>query len=252
MNNILILAAGKGTRMNSHLPKVLVPLKGKPMITHLLSSIKKSGVDDRPIIIASPDNQEVIKDSVKDYEFEVALQKEQLGTGHAVLEAKDKVRSDADFVIVFYGDHPLVQPETIKRLSEKIKENSEAPIIMMTTEVENFEDDNKNFLSWGRIIREGGKVKQIVEYKDATEEQRKIKEVNPGFYCFKNTWLWENIIKVKSNNIQNEFYLTDLIKIAVDEGHEILDMSVESWQTIGVNSQAELERAEEVFEEKNL
>lgn len=250
MNNIIILAAGKGTRMDSDLPKVLVKLQEKPMITHLLGSIEKSGVDMKVIIVASPDNQEMIGNALHEFDISIALQREQLGTGHAVSCAQNSVSDDADYVIVFYGDHPLVQPETIQRLHATIQENGSSPIIMMTTTVDNYEGDGSTFLHWGRIIREDGQIKQIVEYKDATEEQREIKEVNPGFYCFKNSWLWENIDKLENNNHQKEFYLTDLIKIAVDQGEEILDIPVDSWQTIGVNSKEELQRAEQIYKDK--
>lgn len=249
MNKIVILAAGKGTRMDSDLPKVLVPLYDRPMISYLMESIKKAHVDDAPILVVSPDNEEIIKESVSNYPSLFAIQEEQLGTGHALNCARSLIENKYEHVIVFYGDHPFVQSETIQRLVFG-HEHSISPIAMMTTKLKDFEDDRKSFIAWGRIIRENNIITNIIEYKDATEEERQITEVNPGFYCFKSSWLWENIDKLQNNNKQKEYYLTDLIKIATEQGFAIHDIPVDSWETIGINSKEELAMAEKVFEEK--
>lgn len=249
MNKIIILAAGKGTRMDSELPKVLVPLHGRAMITYLMDSIKNSGVDDKPIIVMSPDNQAQISKALKGYSFEVVLQEEQLGTGHALSCAQERLRKDYDHVIVFYGDHPFVQPTTINRLIDS-HEHTQYPIAMMTTCLDSFDGWQKTFKAWGRIIRDKDHITNIVEFKDATEAQKEIKEVNPGFYCFKSDWLWDNISKLQNNNNQKEYYLTDLIHIATQQGFSIHDIPVESWETIGVNSKEELRLAEALFQDK--
>ncbi len=239
MTKIVILAAGNGTRMGANMPKVLVPLKGKPIIKYLIESIIKSGVDKQPIIVVSLDNKDSISRSLDKYGCLYAVQTEQLGTGHALACAKDKISEEADQIICFYGDHPFISPDTIKRLTN----NSQGVVTIMTTIVNDFDSWRQNLYYWGRIIR-NHRIKEIVEYKDAAEEVRKLKEVNPGFYCFKNDWLWGNINKLKNNNVQREYYLTDLIKIAFEQGIKINSLTINPKETIGINTKKELEIAE--------
>jgi bifunctional UDP-N-acetylglucosamine pyrophosphorylase/glucosamine-1-phosphate N-acetyltransferase len=251
MNKIIILAAGKGTRMNADVPKVLVPLLERPMIMYLLDSIKTAGVDATPTLIVSPDNQEIIREHLAGYEFQTAIQEQQLGTGHAVASGLKDLDAGIENIIVFYGDHPFVQAETIERLAVAHKE-SDAPITMMTTTVDSFEGWQQNFKSWGRIIRDEQKnIQAIVEFKDATGQQQAITEVNPGFYCFNRAWLDENISRLQNNNNQQEYYLTDLIGLATEQGHIIHDLAVETWETMGINSPEELALATAIYQEKN-
>ena len=240
MIKIIILAAGKGKRMEDDLPKVLVLIKGKPMIGHLLDSIIESGIDKNAIVVVSPENKELIKNSLKKYNCQYAIQDEQLGTGHAIACAKDIVKEDIESVVVFYGDHPFVTPETIK----KLKDVQRGPITMMTIKVEDFNDWRKNFNNYGRMIREKGEIKEIKEFKDANAKEKEIKELNSGLYCFDSRWLWENIKKLESNNAQKEYYLTDLIKIATSQGKEINSIQIDPKEAFGVNSKEELEVAE--------
>ena len=243
MNKIVILAAGKGTRMKDELPKVLVPLKGKPMIEYLIKSIFDSGVDNNPVIVVSLDNKELINNALKNYDCKYAPQDKQLGTGHALACVKDLIDESADNIIVLYGDHPFIKPKTIKEL---IKVHT-GKITMMTTEVEDFNDWRKNYYSWGRIIKEGEKIKAIKEFKDASEEEKKIKELNPAFYCFSAEWLWKNIKKLENNNAQKEYYLTDLIKIASEQNIKISSIKINFNEAIGINSKEELEIAEKLI-----
>ncbi len=243
MNKIVILAAGKGTRMKDELPKVLVPLKGKPMIEYLIKSIFDSGVDNNPVIVVSLDNKELINNALKNYDCKYAPQDKQLGTGHALACVKDLIDESADNIIVLYGDHPFIKPETIKELIEV----HTGKITMMTTEVEDFNDWRKNYYSWGRIIREGDKIQAIKEFKDASEEEKKIKELNPAFYCFSAEWLWKNIKKLENNNAQKEYYLTDLIKIASEQNIKISSIKINFNEAIGINSKEELEIAEKLI-----
>jgi bifunctional UDP-N-acetylglucosamine pyrophosphorylase/glucosamine-1-phosphate N-acetyltransferase len=236
------LAAGKGTRMDDSLPKVLVPVKGRPMIEYLIQSIADSGVCKDPTIIVSPGNKDLIKEALKRYGCRYAIQNEQLGTGHALACAKGFVGEEAKNIIVFYGDHPFVKPQTIKKLAEAHK----GSITMMTTELEDFNGWRKNFYNWGRIIRDGNKIKEIIEFKDANREEKEIKEVNPGFYCFNSEWLWENIKRLENKNAQKEYYLTDLIKIAFKQGLKIDSLPINPKEAIGINSKEELEIAEKL------
>lgn len=247
MTRIIILAAGKGTRMNSELPKVLVSLNGKPMIKYLMDSVVASGVDSRPIIIVSPDNQEIINQELKEYDAEYVVQDKQLGTGHAVAcarEALEKSEAPVDNIIVLYGDHPFIKSDSIKRFSEL---NPEALTIMPTT-LPDFEGWHQNFYHWGRIIRGAlGGVEKIVEFKDASDEEKLVTEVNPGFMCFNYSWLFKNIAALQNNNIQKEYYLTDMVKIAFNDGYEIGTVSIEPHEAMGINSREELAIAESLI-----
>lgn len=236
---IVILAAGKGTRMNSDLPKVLVPVDGRPMIEHLLNSIVMSGVDPEPIVVVSPDNQDLIKQSLHSYKINYVVQEEQLGTGHAVACALKHISPDCKKVLVFNGDHPFVKIGTIVKLV-----GVDSEITMLTTTVDNFDDWQKLFSHWGRIVSENGQIEKIVEFKDATEEEKEIKEVNPAMYAFDYQWLKENVKKIEANNAQKEIYLTDLIGLAFEQNLKIVGVPVEPKEVIGINSREELEIAE--------
>jgi bifunctional UDP-N-acetylglucosamine pyrophosphorylase/glucosamine-1-phosphate N-acetyltransferase len=244
MTRIVILAAGKGTRMNSELPKVLVPLNGRPMIKYLMDSVVASGVDSKPIIIVSPDNQEIISQELKEYNAEYVIQKQQLGTGHAVAcaqEVLEKSEIPVDNIIVLYGDHPFLKGDSIKKFSDL---NPEALTIMPAT-LPDFDDWHQNFYHWGRIIRGvDGRVEKIVEFKDASDEEKLVTEVNPGFMCFNYAWLFKNIEDLKNNNTQKEYYLTDMVNIAFAEGYEIGTVSIEPHEAMGINSREELAVAE--------
>ncbi len=234
---IVILAAGHGKRMESELPKVLIPLRGKPMVMHVLDAIKSSGICDRPTVVVGQKRELVMKalgDAV-----EYAIQENQLGTGYAVLAAKEKSKK-AKHVLVLYGDHPLVSASTIKKLSEKHLKSG-AKITFASAVVTNFEDWRKTFLHFGRILRDGGMVVSIKEYKDASGEEREIKEINPGYYIFEANWLWENLEKIENNNAQKEYYLTDLFHIATTEKEKIENLEIDPHEALGANSREELE-----------
>ncbi|MEA3463625.1 MAG: NTP transferase domain-containing protein [Patescibacteria group bacterium] len=245
MKKIIVLAAGQGTRMNAELPKILMPLAGKPMIEYLIQSIIKSGADNQPIVVVSPDNKDVIKNALKNYNCQYAIQKRQLGTGHAMMCAKKYINKEASNIICFYGDHPFVKAETIKRLSKSYC----GIITIATTIVSNFNDWKKNFYHWGRILRYKGQIEAIIEFKDATNEVKKIKEVNPGFYCFNRKWLWSNIEKLNNNNAQKEYYLTDLINLAFKQEQAINSILINSEEAIGINNKEELLTAEKIIAE---
>lgn len=135
-----ILAAGKGTRMGSELPKALVPLKGRPMIIHLIESVVSSGVDDLPIVVVSPDNKEIISRTLADYDCDYAIQEQQLGSGHAAC-ARHKIPADTDNVMVLYCDHPFVTAPSIKKFGEFMTE----AVTIMPTELDSYDDWHQNF-----------------------------------------------------------------------------------------------------------
>lgn len=239
---ILILAAGKGKRMQTDLPKVLIELNGKPMIKHILESIKKA-FHKKPMAIIGH-NKELVKLELQNSCLYV-FQEEQLGTGHAVSCAKN-ICKNAKHILVLSGDQPLISPTTIKNLMErhlKIK----SKITFATTEVLDFKDWRKSFLGFGRILRKNKEIMGIREYKDASEKEKEIKEVNAGCYVFDAKWLWKNLDKIKNNNAQNEYYLTDLFKIASSNKDSIETVKIDTHEALGANTKEELEILEKLI-----
>ena len=247
MTRIVILAAGKGTRMNSELPKVLVPLKGRPMIEYLMDEVKESGVDPRPIVIVSPLNEGVIRSALSGYEAEYIIQTEQLGTGHAVSCAREAIDNDdrkIENIVVLYGDHPFLKRGSINKFAAI---SAEAMTIMPTM-LPDFEGWRQNFYHWGRIVKGlDGSVERIVEFKDASDEEKLITEVNPGFMRFNKEWLFHNIDKLTNDNKSKEYYLTDMVKKAFEDGQAVGTMNIEPYEAMGINSLEELKIAESLL-----
>lgn len=237
---IVILAAGYGKRMNQKdLPKVLVPFKGKAIIKHLLEAVEESQVCPKPLIVVGQ-KAEVVKEALGD-KYLYAFQEQQLGTGHAVASTQSVIEDLASDVMVLYGDHPLVSADMIKNLHDAHKD-SDGVLTMAVVKTSDFNGWHQSFYDYGRIVRDKkGEVKFIIEKKDSTPEQLEIKEVNPGYYCFKADWLWENISKLKNKNAQQEYYLTDLIEIAVSQGHKIKTVEIDPKEALGVNTAEQLD-----------
>lgn len=243
----VILAAGKGTRMQTDIPKPLVPVMGKPIIHRLLDAVEASQVNGTPVLVVGH-GREQIEASVGTRSTYV-VQEDQLGTAHAVGVAKDAVGA-ADAVIVLYGDHPFIRPETLRTLAET-HASSEGVLTMMTVKVPSFEGDYRVFEHWGRVLRDyDAHVIGIREDKDAMDSEREILEVNPAMYCFNATWLWENIREVKNYNAKGEYYLTDLVELAVSQGKRIATVLVAPEEAVGVNTKDELAVAEAFHAEK--
>jgi bifunctional UDP-N-acetylglucosamine pyrophosphorylase/glucosamine-1-phosphate N-acetyltransferase len=238
---IIILAAGHGKRMKSELPKALTPFRGKPFVKHVLDAVAESGVCDDPIIVIGEKGDQVNHYLGENHRY--AIQKEKLGTGHAVMMAEDKV-GEKDTVMVLYADSPLIKPETIKNLNNIHKEKN-ATVTMATTTVEDFLTWKNSFISFGRIVRdENGEIIKIIEAKDANEEEKKTKELNPAFMCFNAVWMWEHLRKLQNKNAQGEYYLTDLIGMAFDENKKIASINIDPREAFGVNTKEQLELLE--------
>ena len=243
-NQIVILAAGKGTRMDSgDIPKVLVMLKNKPIILYVLEEIEKINQLAKPIIVVGYMYQKVREVLGDGYIY--AIQDKQLGTGHALMAAKHK--ASGENILVLYGDAPFVKAESLKRLMALHYAKS-AKLSMFTTTAPYFDKEFSSFLYHGRIIRNSeGKIVRITEYKDCTEEEKKIMETNPGFYMFDSAWLWSNIDKVSNKNAQGEYYLTDMVELAIEQGIEIQDIPVGPHEVVSVNSLEDLKVAESLL-----
>jgi len=225
---------------NGEVPKVLVMLKNKPLILYLLDEVSKINQLAKPIIVVGYKHEKV--EAVLGDGYIYALQAEQKGTAHAVLAAKGKVR--AENILVLYGDVPFLKAESLKRLI-RLHYNNKSKLTMFTTTVPNFQGEYAPFVHFGRIIRgSAGSIIKITEYKDATEEERKIKEVNPGIYMFNTKWLWENIGDIRNNNAQGEYYLTDMIEAAIKQDLRIESLPIDPKEVLGINTIEQLRQAE--------
>ncbi|MDO8466850.1 MAG: NTP transferase domain-containing protein [bacterium] len=235
-SQLVILAGGQGKRMNHHLPKPLVPIAGKSIIERLLERMRD--LFPKPVIVIGHKSQEIRNALGSSYTY--AEQKEQRGTGDALLSAKEAL-SDFETIVVIPGDNPLVSRETIEAMLAD-QEGNNSVMAMATIKVPNFENEFKVCERYGRVIRSSdGSANRIVEFKDATDEEKKITEVNPSYYVFDTNWLWENIGKIKPNNAAGEYYLTDLLNIATEQGHKVPAVKVKNpIEGMGVNNPEEL------------
>ena len=243
----LILAAGKGTRMKSELPKVVHPILGRPMVSYVIDAVKSVGCNKT--ILVTGYKSEIVKASLKDINdgsVEYTEQKEQLGTGHAVqCYAKSNLERPKDLLVVC-GDTPLISVETLKKMVEI--HNQEKPAITMMTLV------MKEPGNYGRIIRsKDGNVAAIREAKDCTEEELEIKEVNLAVYLFNSEFLFNNIFNLKPNNKQKEYYLTDLIEMAVNQNKKIVAViEKDEASTLGINSRQHLAEVSSILQKQIL
>ncbi|MCK0536868.1 bifunctional UDP-N-acetylglucosamine diphosphorylase/glucosamine-1-phosphate N-acetyltransferase GlmU [Alcanivorax quisquiliarum] len=234
---VIILAAGKGTRMRSHLPKVAHPIAGRPMLAHVIDGARS--LAPARICVVYGHGGDLVREKVPAADVTWAEQAEQLGTGHAVAQAMPHVSEDV--VLILYGDVPLIQPDTLRSFVERV---TPTRLALMTLEM----DDPG---AYGRIVRNAaGEVQAIVEFKDADPAQRAIREINTGILACPRKFLAEVLPKLSSNNAQGEYYLTDVIAMAVEAG-----LAVEAvqpafpWEVDGVNDRVQLARLERIFQQ---
>ena len=233
---VIILAAGKGTRMRSKLPKVLQPLAGQPLLGHVIQTAKQ--LQAQNIITIYGHGGDLVKDAFSHEQIQWVEQAEQLGTGHAVQVTLPVLPQDG-ISLILYGDVPLVRQQTLEQLLDA---SSQTGIGMITLTVD-------NPTGYGRIVRENGQIQAIVEHKDASDAQLQIQEINTGIYCVSNAKLHEWLPKLSNNNAQGEYYLTDIVEMAVAEGLEIASIQPEqAFEVEGVNDRIQLADLEREFQ----
>ena len=235
--SVIILAAGKGTRMKSDKAKVLHEIFYSPMIHHVMNATLQMHPSQTIVIVGH--QRQAVEEALKSFDATFVVQEEQLGTGHAVQVSEDAVLKDAGTIMILCGDTPLVKAQTLQEMYSFHQEQN-SKLTLMTTVLE-------NPTNYGRIIGDkNNKVLGIVEQKDATEQQLEIKEINAGIYCVEKGFLFSALKKVDTNNNQGEVYLTDIVKLAVEGGLVVNKYMVQSpLDVLGVNSRVELAAAQD-------
>lgn len=235
---VVILAAGKGTRMRSKLPKVLHQLAGRPMVGHVIDTAKKIQAGAIHVVIGH--GAEQVQQNFADADLHWAIQSEQLGTGHAVAQAMPAVKADS-IVLIAYGDVPLVTAETLSALVDAANENT---LSLLTVYLD-------NPTGYGRIVRESGVITAIVEQKDANEEQLLINEVNTGILAVSAAKLNQWLPALSSNNAQGEYYLTDIIAMAVKDGMTVTAQHPQSAMEVeGANNRLQVAGLERFYQQQ--
>jgi bifunctional UDP-N-acetylglucosamine pyrophosphorylase/glucosamine-1-phosphate N-acetyltransferase len=238
--DIVILAAGMGTRMKSEVPKVLHPLLGKPMVAYIFQAVREL-VGEPPVVVVG-NKAEMVEETLGS-QARYVRQEPQLGTAHAVQCARETLKGKSDIVLVANSDFPLITTETYSKLVET--HISEGNTLTISTVVA---DDPRGF---GRILRDAdGRIVRIVEEKAATQEQKKIHELNSNPYCFNADWLWEALDKVEKSDV-GEYYLTDLVEIAYQEGLKVGSIEITNQEeAIGINNRIHLAEATRVLQRR--
>lgn len=235
MFSTVILAAGKGTRMKSDLVKVLHPLYGKPLLSYVVEVARSAGSHDISIIVGY--QADAVREKFRGWGLNFIEQREQLGTGHAVLQARERFADYTGAILILCGDVPLLQSSTLRSLWACHRKEKTA-ITVLTTVL-------TNSTGYGRIVKgPDGKVSRIVEERDATEAEKKIKEINAGIYCVNSPFLFDALRKINNENAQQEYYLTDIIAIAHESGDGVGSLiAADHREVMGINTPQELREA---------
>lgn len=233
---VIILAAGKGTRMRSNLPKVLQPLAGRPLLGHVIDTAKKLQADH--IITIYGHGGTLVQNAFAHEQVQWVEQAEQLGTGHAV-KVTLPVLPHEGVSLILSGDVPCITEQTLQKLLDVSRETQIGLVTLTLADA----------TGYGRIVRENGKIQAIVEHKDASEAQRQIQEINTGIYCVSNAKLHEWMPKLSNNNAQSEYYLTDIVAMAIADGLEVTSVEPQlAFEVEGVNDRVQLAALEREFQ----
>lgn len=237
----IILAAGEGKRMKSNIAKPLQQAAGKALVEWVLDTAEETGSDENIVVIGhkAEDVKAYLGDRAK-----FAYQYEQLGTGHAVMQGIESIKDVDGTVMVLYGDSPLIEAETLKRVREDHSKKMRAATVITAIADEPF--------GYGRIVRENGEIVRIVEQKDASEDEQKITEVNSGMYFFDIQKLKESLSKITNDNSQGEYYITDVIEIMLSEGEKVGAYVTDLEQTMGVNDKLQLSQVGKILNRRKV
>ena len=237
---LIILAAGKGTRMNSDLPKVLHPIAHASMLEHAMAAGR--ALDPERNVVVAGHEAELVRTAVAEIDetAQVVLQEEQLGTGHAVQQAREALQGFVGDVVVLYGDTPFVSQDTLERM---VSARSRADLVILGFEA-------ADPARYGRLVMDGDSLEKIVEYKDATDAERAITFCNSGLMACDADVMFRLLDKVGNDNASGEYYLTDLVELARDEGLAVTAVSCPEDETLGVNSRNDLATADAVFQSR--
>lgn len=229
----IILAAGKGVRMKSDLPKVLHEIKGRPMITYLAETLKQLDFDKVVAVVGY--KKELVVEALKGYKLEFAVQAEQLGTGHAVMMAKDAMADFDGEAFVLAGDVPFLRKETIASLQKTHLETGAVATVLTS--------EPPDPSGYGRVIRDGaGLVEKIVEHKDCSPEELRVGEINTGTFVFDSRELFEGLKHIDNRNSQGEYYLTDLMEVFLKQGKRTAAYKTDDYrEALGINSREQLD-----------
>jgi len=241
--SVIILAAGKGVRMKSDLPKAVHRVCGREMINHVVDNARATGVSQIMVVVGY--KADVVK-NVLDEGIETVYQEDQLGTGHAVMQAAPLLSKEIKQVVVLYGDTPLIKPGTIRGLVDYHRKEN-CGMTVLTVEMDNPE-------GYGRIIRsDTGSITGIVEHGDAGPKQKEIREVNSGIYCFEREHLYDGLASLKNDNVQGEYYLTDIVEFLCNKGIIIGGFCIKDQQEVmGVNTKYQLSVVQKEMNRRNL
>lgn len=239
----IILAAGKGTRMESAMPKPLFPIEGVPMLTRILAMLEASQVTKEPVIVVGDWTDAIQEQYGPRYQY--AVQTELTGTATAVQAAVPFIDTSAHAapVLILYADHPFLTADTIKTIAASYQAQHPT-LAMCTVTVSDFNDWRQPYMSFGRIVRDtDGQVQKIVEAKNATEAELLLTEVNPALYCVDARWLVATLPKILCNSVTKEYYLTDILEIATLEKEVVVTIPLPPEEALGINSVNDAENA---------
>ena len=233
---VVILAAGQGTRMRSDTHKVLHPIAGRPLLLHLLDSVDRLGAEKRVVVVGKGRDQ--VEQALNGRDVAIAHQAEQKGTAHAVQQAREALIGYDGAVLILYGDTPFVEPATLKRMLDRLDGDGGPGVVVLAS-------TPADPLKYGRIILgQGDHIAKMVEYKDATEEERAVRLCNSGMMALRAQDLFRWLDRVGNDNAAGEYYLPDVVNIASAEGRDAVVIEGDPYETAGVNSRAELAHLE--------
>ncbi len=238
----VILAAGKGVRMHSQMPKVLHRVAGKPMIWYVVKAVKEAGIDDITLVVGH--GREMVQEALSGENLRFVVQEEQLGTGHALMQAQGSI-DPANTLLVLAGDTPLLEGKTLKKLLDFHRQQQARATVLSGLLPDPF--------GYGRIIRQAdGGLERIVEEKDATPEEKEIAEINTGMYCFQAGAVFAALSQVKCSNAQGEYYLTDVLPKLKNDGHKVAVLATDEVDQIhGINDRVQMASAETIIRQRH-